>query len=110
MVKRFKQGSIVYLNFNPQKGHEQQGRRPALVITNDLYNKMCNLTFVCPITSSDNKHPFHVPLNNHTKIHGVVLCEQLKALDLTKREAKFEEYAPKEVVDEVIDIIKCFIE
>ena len=110
MVKKFKKGDIVYLNFNPPKEHEQQGRRPAIVITNDLYNRMCNLTFVCPITSSDNKHPFHVPLNNQTKTHGVILCEQLKALDLTKREAKFEESAPKEIIDEVIDIIKGFIE
>lgn len=90
MVKRFKKGDIVYLNFNPQKGHEQQGRRPAIVVTNDLYNKMCNLTFVCPITSTDNKHPFHVPLNNQTKTHGVIMCEQLKALDLSMRDAEFE--------------------
>ena len=110
MVKKFKKGDIVYLDFNPQKGHEQQGRRPAIVVTNDLYNKMCNLTFVCPITSTDNKHPFHVPLNNKTKTHGVILCEQLKSLDLTKRNAKFEETAPTEIVDEVVDIIKGFIE
>lgn len=110
MVKKFKKGDIVYLDFNPQKGHEQQGRRPAIVVTNDLYNKMCNLTFVCPITSTDNKHPFHVPLNNKTKTHGVILCEQLKSLDLTKRNAKFEETAPIEIIDEVVDIIKGFIE
>lgn len=110
MVKRFKKGDIVYLNFNPQKGHEQQGRRPAIVVTNDLYNKMCNLTFVCPITSTDNKHPFHVPLNNQTKTHGVIMCEQLKALDLATRDAEFEERAPKEIIDEVVDIIKGFIE
>ena len=110
MVKRFKKGDIVYLNFNPQKGHEQQGRRPAIVVTNDLYNKMCNLTFVCPITSTDNKHPFHVPLNNQTKTHGVIMCEQLKALDLAMRDAEFEEAAPKEIIDEVVDIIKGFIE
>lgn len=110
MVKKFKKGDIVYLNFNPQKGHEQQGRRPAIVITNDLYNKMCNLTFVCPITTTDNKHPFHVPLNHQTKTHGVILCEQLKALDLTKRDAKYEETAPREIIDEVVDIIKGFIE
>lgn len=110
MVKKFKKGDIVYLNFNPQKGHEQQGRRPAIVIANDLYNKMCNLTFVCPITTTDNKHPFHVSLNHQTKTHGVILCEQLKALDLTKRDAKYEEAAPREIIDEVVDIIKGFIE
>lgn len=110
MVKRFKKGDVVYLNFNSQKGHEQQGRRPAIVVTNDLYNKMCNLTFVCPITSTDNKHPFHVPLNNQTKTHGVIMCEQLKALDLAMRDAEFEETAPKEIIDEVVDIIKGFIE
>ena len=71
---------------------------------------MRNLTFVCPITSTDNKHPFHVPLNNKTKTHGVILCEQLKSLDLTKRDAEFKETAPKEIVDEVVDIINGFIE
>ena len=110
MVRKFKKGDIVYLNFNPQKGHEQQGRRPAIVVTNDLYNKMCNLTFVCPITSTDNEHPFHVPLNNQTKTHGVILCEKLKSLDLTKRDVEFKEPAPKEIIDEVVDIIKGFIE
>ena len=110
MVKKFNKGDIIYLDFNPQLGHEQQGRRPAIVVSNNLYNKYCNLTYVCPITSTDNKHPFHVPLNEETKTHGVILCEQLKALDLTKRNAEYEESAPCEIIEEVVDIIKSFIE
>lgn len=110
MVKKFNKGDIIYLDFNPQLGHEQQGRRPAIVVSNNLYNKYCNLTYVCPITSTDNKHPFHVPLNEETKTHGVILCEQLKALDIAKRNAEYEESAPSEIIEEVVDIIKSFIE
>ena len=110
MVKKFNQGDIIYLDFNPQLGHEQQGRRPAIVVSNNLYNKYCNLTYVCPINSTDNKHPFHVPLNEKTKTHGVILCEQLKALDITKQNAEYEESAPSEIIEEVVDIIKSFIE
>lgn len=110
MVKDLSKGDIIYLDFNPQLGHEQKGRRPAIVVSNNLYNKYCNLTFVCPITSTDNKHPFHVSLNKETKTHGVILCEQLKALDLTKRNASYEETAPNEIIEEVVDIIKSFIE
>ena len=110
MVKKFNKGDIIYLDFDPQLGHEQKGRRPAIVVSNNLYNLICNLTFVCPITSTDKKHPFHVPLNSETKTHGVILCEHLKALDLSKRNAKFEELAPSEIVDEVTDTINSFVE
>ena len=110
MVSSFKQGSIIYIDFNPQLGHEQSGRRPAIVVSNNLYNKYCNLTYVCPITSTNNKHPFHILLDNRTKTHGSILCEQLKALDLTKRNAEYEEMAPKEIIEEVLDLIKSFIE
>ena len=98
------------MDFNPQLGHEQSGRRPAIVVSNDIYNKYCNLTYVCPITSTDNKHPFHVILDNRSKTHGSILCEQLKALDLTKRNAEFEEIVPSDIIEDVLDMIKSFIE
>ena len=110
MVNSFKQGSIIYMDFNPQLGHEQSGRRPAVVVSNNLYNKYCNLTYVCPITSTNNKHPFHILLDDRTKTQGSILCEQLKALDFTKRNAKYEEVVPKEIVEDVLDMIKGFIE
>ena len=104
-----KELNALFMDFNPQIGYEQQGRRPALVISNDLYNKFSNLTFVCPITSTNYHHPFHLLLNDKIKAHGSILCEQLKALDLTKRNAEYIENVPEEILDEVLDIIKGFL-
>ena len=58
MVTIFEQGDIVYLDFDPQSGHEQKGRCPALVISNNLFNRVSSLTMVCPITHTDRGHPF----------------------------------------------------
>ena len=75
MVTVFEQGDIVYLDFDPQAGHEQRGRRPALVVSNNLFNRVSSLTMVCPITHTDKGHPFHIRLDDTTKTDGVVLCE-----------------------------------
>ena len=74
MVTIFEQGDIVYLDFDPQSGHEQKGRRPALVISNNLFNRVSSLTMVCPITHTDRGHPFHLRLDERTKTDGVILC------------------------------------
>ena len=57
-----RKGDFVTLSFDPQSGHEQQGRRPALVVSNDLFNKHAGLAFVCPITNTDRSYPFHLPV------------------------------------------------
>ncbi|WP_367116815.1 type II toxin-antitoxin system PemK/MazF family toxin [uncultured Fenollaria sp.] len=62
------QGDIIKLSFNPQKGHEQAGFRPALVISNKVFNKNTNLAILCPITNTDNKFPLHVPLDIRLKL------------------------------------------
>ncbi len=110
MVTVFEQGDIIYLDFNPQSGHEQKGRRPALVVSNDLFNRVSSLTMVCPITHTDRDHPFHVRLDNSTKTNGVVMCDQARMLDLASRKAIFKEKAPPELIAEVIDLITGFIE
>ncbi len=110
MVNVFEQGDIVYLDFDPQSGHEQKGRRPALVVSNDLFNRISSLTMVCPITHTDRNHPFHVRLDERTRINGVVLCDQARMLDLASRNASFEEKAPSELVAEAVDLITGFIE
>ena len=61
MVTVFEQGDIVYMDFDPQAGHEQRGRRPALVISNNLFNRINSLTMVCPITHTDRGSPFPYP-------------------------------------------------
>ena len=66
----FEQGDIIIMNFNPQQGHEQNGRRPALVVSNTLLNEHSSLIMVCPITNTDKSHPFHVNLDDSTSVKG----------------------------------------
>ena len=110
MVTVFEQGDIVYLDFDPQSGHEQRGRRPALVVSNNLFNRVSSLTMVCPITNTDRGHPFHVRLDGRTKSTGVVMCDQARMLDLGSRHAAFEEKAPADITAEAVDLIMGFIE
>ena len=79
------QGDIVLLNFDPQTGHEQKGRRPALVISNLEYNLFTKAAIVCPIANTNRGIPIQCPLDDRTKTPGVIMCEQLKALDIVKR-------------------------
>jgi len=104
------QGDIIYLDFDPQAGHEQKGRRPALVVSNLTYNKITHMALVCPITNTNRKFPLHVPLDLSTKSTGYVMCEQVKALDIRKRNASFKEKAPDNIVQEVFDILYGIIE
>ncbi len=105
-----KQGTIIKVNFNPQVGHEQAGFRPAVVVSNDIFNKKTNLTIVCPITNTDNDFPLHIKLDNRTKTQGVILCEHIKSLDLKNRKYKIIEQLPVDLKEEVINIIYSEIE
>ena len=100
-----KQGDIVFMDFNPQAGHEQAGKRPALVVSNDSYNRFTGLAIVCPITNTNNKFPMHVPLEGKTAITGVILCEHVKSLDLSARNAEFREKLPDDLLQEVMERI-----
>lgn len=104
------QGDIIKVNFNPQKGHEQAGYRPAVVISNDIFNQKTNLAIVCPITNTNNKFPLHVPLNAKLQTTGVVLCEHIRTLDLLARNYIFVEKMPKDLLQKVIDITFAEIE
>lgn len=110
MVTVFEQGDIVYMDFDPQTGHEQRGRRPALVVSNNLFNRINSLTMVCPITHTDRGSPFHIRLDHRTKTDGVVMCDQVRMLDLYSRRATFEEKAPDDILSEAVDIIQGIIE
>ena len=105
-----KQGTIIKVNFNPQSGHEQAGYRPAVVISNDIFNEKTNLTIVCPITNTNNHFPLHIPLDDRTKTTGVILCEHIKALDLNSRTYQEVEQLPKDILDKVIDVVYSEIE
>lgn len=104
------QGDIVLLEFDPQAGHEQKGKRPALVVSNNTFNRFTDIAMVCPITRNDREFPLHVKLDERTKTTGVIMCEQVKALDINARKASFFEKTPKEILEEVVDIIAGFVE
>ncbi len=111
VVYKTRQGDIITMNFDPQIGHEQKGRRPALVVSNDTFNNFSKTTaMVCPITNTDRCIPIQVNLDDRTKTTGVVMCNQAKILDLQKRNAEFAEKIPNDILLEVIDIINGFIE
>ncbi len=110
MVSIFEQGDIVVLDFNPQADHEQMGRRPAVVISNNTFNRFSKMLMVCPITNTNKKHPFHIELDSRTKTTGVVLCDQAKMLDLSARNAVFVEKIPEDLISEAVDMIYSFIE
>src|SRR2546425_7609843 len=81
-------GDLVWLNFMPQAGHEQAGRRPALVLSPLTYNDKASLAVVCPITSRAKGYPFEVPLPKGLMIAGVVLADHLKSVDWRERRAE----------------------
>jgi mRNA interferase MazF len=101
-------GDIVWLNFNPQTGHEQKGKRSALVISPKEYNRKVNLGLFCPISSQENGYPFEVKIKNG-KINGVVLSDQIKSLDWTKRNIEYIIKATKEEMKEVVEKINILV-
>ena len=104
------QGDIIKVNFNPQKGHEQAGYRPAVVISNNFFNQKTNLAIICPITNTDNKFPLHISLDSRVKTTGVILCEHVKALGLNARPHTIVEQLPKDILSKVIDVVFAEIE
>ncbi len=95
-------GDLVWLSFDPQAGHEQSGRRPALVLSPAPYNEKSGLALVCPITSRVKGYPFEVSLPQGSKLSGVVLADQLRSLDWRARRAERAGRAPREVMSEVL--------
>src|SRR5260370_18414405 len=90
-------GDLVWLTFDPQAGHEQRGRRPALILSPRAYNLRSRLAVACPITSHVKGYPFEVPLPAGGTITGAVLADHLKNLDWEARRAVFESKAPIDV-------------
>jgi mRNA interferase MazF len=94
-------GDSAWLNLNPQAGHEQRGKRPALILSPKIYNKKTSLCLCLPITSKIKGYPFEVPLPSELSIEGVVLSDQIKNLDFGVREITFICKAPNDVVQTV---------
>ena len=105
-----RQGDIIKINFSPQSGHEQSGYRPAVVISNDIFNKKAKLAMVCPITNTKNKFPMHISLDGRTKTTGAILCEHVRTLDIESRKCVKIEKLPKDVLEEVINMVCASVE
>jgi mRNA interferase MazF len=112
MPKRYvpERGDIVWLQFDPQAGHEQSGKRPALVISPSAYNGRVGLALLCPITSQIKGYPFEVLLPTHLKVQGVVLTDQIKSLDWQIRRAELVDKAPAAVLEEAVAKIRALVE
>ncbi len=95
-------GDAVWLDFTPQMGREQAGRRPALVLSPSAYNGRVGLAIICPITSQVKGYPFEVPLPDGGALHGVVLSDQARSLDWRSRQAALITTLPDDVTDRVI--------
>ena len=104
-----KKGDFVTVTFDPQSGHEQRGRRPALVVSNTLFNQHTGLAIVCPVTKTDRGFPFHVVVPNDPKVAGFVMVEQVKSIDYRTRKVRRIGTASDAVLEEVLSILDACI-
>ncbi len=102
-------GDFIAVTFDPQSGHEQKGRRPALVVSNTLFNEQTGLAIVCPLTTADRGYPFHVVVAANPHVTGFVMVEQVKSIDYRARQAKTIGKASDDLLDEVLSILDACI-
>ncbi len=100
-----RKGDLIALTFDPQSGHEQRGRRPALVVSNDLFNKHTGLCIACPITNTRRDYPFHVAVPADEGVTGFVMVEQVKSIDYRTRKATRIGKASPGMLNEVFSIL-----
>jgi len=96
-------GDLMWVDFNPQAGHEQAGRRPALVVSPLAYNARTGLALCCPITSHIKGYPFEVLVPDGLKVSGAVLSDHVKNLDWRARRAEFIARLPQRELEQVIN-------
>lgn len=102
-------GDLVALTFRADHGHEQHGRRPALVLSNDLLQRGTGLCGVCPITRADRQHPLQVPIPEGHGADGYVLVDQVRSVDAHARGIRRLGRAPDPVVDQVLAILDAVL-
>ena len=104
-----RQGDMIAITFDPQSGHEQKGRRPAFVVSRDLFNRSTGLAIVCPITNTERGFPFHVPILKDSRLTGFIMVEQVKSVDFRARRAKRLEHGNDELLSDVLSILDACI-
>lgn len=103
-------GDVVWITFNPQAGHEQAGRRPAVVLSPKAYNGKVGLALLCPITSQVKGYPFEVAIPAGLPVNGAILSDQVKSLDWKARKAEKACSLPEESIKKVLQRVKALIE
>jgi mRNA interferase MazF len=104
-----RRGDAVLLMFNPQAGHEQAGRRPAVVLSQQSYNEKVGLALLCPITNQVKGYPFEVLIPNGLDVTGVILADQIKSLDWRARHSEFIVALPNIIVDEALQKLRALL-
>lgn len=100
---------VVWLTFDPQAGHEQAGRRPAVVISPRAYNGKVGLALLCPVTTATKRYPFEVAIPEGLPISGVVLSDQLKSLDWRERQAEYICELPRLAIADILAKIRTLV-
>ena len=103
-------GDVVWINLNPQSGHEQSGHRPVLVLSPSSYNGKVGLLVCCPITTQNKGYPFEVAISNNPKVTGVILADQVKSLDWKARGVKKQGEVSEFELKETLKKLKVVIE
>jgi len=104
-----RKGDFITVTFDPRSGHEQRGRRPALVVSNDLFNKHTGLSIVCTVTSTRRDYPFHVSIPESEDVSGFVMVEQVRSIDFRSRRARCIGKAPVEVLEQALALLDACI-
>ena len=102
-------GDLVIVTFDPQAGHEQRGRRPALVVSKHPFNRAARMALVCPIINTNRNFPFHVALPSSSSLTGFIMVEQVKSLDYRVRRLQFVEKLDESALDEVLAKLDAII-
>lgn len=103
------QGDIILLDFNPIKGREQRGKRPALIISNNDFYKKTGLLMVSPISNTENQFPLHLKLDDRLKVTGSVLTQHIRTIDPQARPIEFLDKISNEFLEKVINLVKLFL-
>lgn len=103
-------GDLVWIDFTPQVGREQAGRRPAVVLSPRSYNERASLAVMCPITSKSKGYPFEVALPVGGRVRGVILSDHLKSLDWRERNAEKAGRLGPFILSEVLERISSLLQ
>ena len=108
MEEKFGRGDVVWINFSPTQGHEQQGKRPAVVLSPEIYNKKAGLMIVAPITNKQKGYPFEVNIESKN-VSGVVLTDQIRTIDWKARKVKKTGEVSESIMQKISHYLKLLL-